>query len=147
MDEQESAYTGRRQNPDGSETEEEAPRAPGCPDVACIGCDRVLAAPSRRRVEGLLLLLGRDYQRVAVPRSLEFLPPHKEDHAVVMRVPDADFLGAGSSTSCQNDGTGIFAEDEERTGESGCLQPLPIEPGPFGLESEFVSKLYQARGG
>ena len=80
---------------------------------------------------------------MTVPGALELLASHKEDHTVVMRVPDADLLSSAARTSCQNYSIGIFPENEQLA-EAPRLQPLPIEPSPFRLEPALIGEFDQA---
>jgi hypothetical protein len=80
---------------------------------------------------------------MTVPGALEILTPHKEDHTVVMRVPDADFLSSGARTSCKNYTIGIFPENEQLA-ETRRFQPLPIKPNPFQREPALIGEFDEA---
>ncbi len=73
---------------------------------------------------------------MTAPVPFEILAWHKKDDAVMMRVPDADLFGSGASAAGHDNSVVILAQNEDRIGKPGCLQPWPIELGMFGLETE-----------
>src|SRR5207249_270365 len=108
-----------------------------------FGYDRRRGALMGRRSGRLPRLFGCNDQGMTVPRALEILAPHIEDHTVVMRVPDADLISSGARTSCQNYSIGIFPENEQLA-EAPSLQPLPIKPSTFRLEPTLIGEFNQA---
>ena len=80
---------------------------------------------------------------MTIPGALEFFAPHKEDHTIVMRIPDADLLSSGPRTSCKNYTIGIFPEDQQLA-ETRRFQPLPIKPNPFQREPALIGEPNQA---
>ena len=81
---------------------------------------------------------------MTAPGPFEIFARHEEHHAIVMRVPDADLLGSGAPAPRDYDDIGVLAHDEQRAGDHGSPQPLPIELNPLGLEFELGGKLYKA---
>jgi len=76
---------------------------------------------------------------MTVPGALELLAAHVEDHAIVMRVPDADFFSVSAHGFCYNNAIGVFAENEQLA-EARSIQPLPIKPNPFQPEPAFIGE-------
>src|SRR5262249_32737528 len=70
--------------------------------VSPAGCGWLFSAKLRGGGRRLSLQLGSGGQRMTIPGALEFLARHIEGHALVVRVPDADFLGSVATVSGQN---------------------------------------------
>jgi hypothetical protein len=81
---------------------------------------------------------------MTAPGALEIFAWYKENHAIVMRVPDTDLLGSGAPAFCDHYDIGVLAHDEQRMGEHVGLKPLPIEPNPLGLEPELGGEFDKA---
>ena len=81
---------------------------------------------------------------MTAPGPLDVFAPYKEHHAIVLRVPDADLLGSRAPARGDHDDLGVAVHDEHRMVGYCSLQPLPIEPNPFGLETELGGKRYEA---
>ena len=77
---------------------------------------------------------------MTIPGPLQILARHKEHHAVVLRIPDADLLDPGAPASGDHDEVAILAQNQEWTGKAGGLQRLPIELDPLGMEAKLAGK-------
>jgi hypothetical protein len=59
-------------------------------------------------------------------------------------IPNTDLLGSGASVAGYKDGIGIPSENKKRTTEVGCLQFVPIELAPFGVEPTLIREFDEA---